>query len=180
MQEQQSLRCVILGDSSVGKTTLANNVLGYVDDSGLPQLGTCTIFKNGLNLKFEIWDTCHGELFDNVTRVACCESQICICMFDVSDDKTYDSIEDYVQTFRKLAKNKNTQVVVIANKIDKNNWAVNEQFYYLDAEEGDYDLYFTSKNSDQKDLIANICQKYQDKFCHRKPLSKTRYGCNIL
>jgi small GTP-binding protein len=161
-KEFVQIRCVVLGDCAVGKTTIVNNILTDADDSGLPRLGGCYLSRGDVDFKLEIWDTCEGESYENITRVACKGSQICICVFDVTDDSTYASLDTHIKLYKKLNSGKNCQIVVIANKVDKNDWAANNEIYYSGLSE--YDLYFTSKNSDQKELMTTICAKYHEKF----------------
>ena len=96
-----NLKILILGDSSVGKTTL---LLKYVDGY-FPTIYVATIgveFKvkkinvNGIDLNLQIWDTAGQERFRGVTRNFMKGADGIIYAYDITKKSSFDSLKNWI------------------------------------------------------------------------------------
>ena len=116
-----NLKILILGDSSVGKTSL---LLKYADGY-FPTIYVATIgveYKikqinlNGININLQIWDTAGQERFRGITKNFMKGADGIMYVYDISQKPTFDNLrtwirqsEDSIEGFKKI---------IIGNKSD--------------------------------------------------------------
>jgi small GTP-binding protein len=118
-----NLKILILGDSSVGKTTL---LLKYVDGY-FPKIYVATIgveFKikkiniNGIDINLQIWDTAGQERFRGVTRNFLKGADGIIYAYDITKKSSFDNLKNWI-----LQAEETTcgfKQIIIGNKSDLN------------------------------------------------------------
>ena len=96
-----NLKILILGDSSVGKTTL---LLKYVDGY-FPTIYVATIgveFKikkinvNGIDINLQIWETAGQERFRGVTKNFLKGADGIIYAYDITKKSTFDNLKNWI------------------------------------------------------------------------------------
>ena len=115
------LKILILGDSSVGKTTL---LLKYVDGY-FPTIYVATIgveFKvkkinvNGIDLNLQIWDTAGQERFRGVTRNFMKGADGIIYAYDITKKSSFDSLKNWI--IQSEESTVGFKKIIIGNKTD--------------------------------------------------------------
>jgi len=117
-----AMKLLILGDSGVGKTCL---LLRFADDSYsdsfISTIGIDfkhrTIELDGRKIKLQIWDTAGQERYRTITAAYYRSAQGILMCYDVTDDKSFNNISNWVQNINQHA---SVQVnkVLIGNKCD--------------------------------------------------------------
>ena len=116
-----NLKILILGDSSVGKTTL---LLKYVDGY-FPTIYVATIgveFKvkkinvNGIDLNLQIWDTAGQERFRGVTRNFMKGADGIIYAYDITKKSSFDSLKNWI--IQSEESTVGFKKIIIGNKTD--------------------------------------------------------------
>jgi small GTP-binding protein len=116
-----NLKILILGDSSVGKTTL---LLKYVDGY-FPTIYVATIgveFKikkinvNGIDLNLQIWDTAGQERFRGVTRNFMKGADGIIYAYDITKKSSFDSLKNWI--IQSEESTVGFKKIIIGNKAD--------------------------------------------------------------
>ena len=150
-------KVVFVGDAGVGKTSiiykyLRNNtpVSPTVAGNSMPievQL------ENGNVVKLNVWDTSGSENYQCLVPMFARTSQVAIIVFDVTEEETFDNVEEWLKY---LNTNSNTpNIFLVGNKIDCENSFPNcnsraDEY----ASEKKLTLFFTSaKNGQNLDLL---------------------------
>ena len=115
------LKIIILGDSSVGKTSL---ILKYVD-SFYGNIYVATIgveYKmkkislNGININLQIWDTAGQERYRGLTRNFLKGADGIIYVFDITNKETFDNLKIWIDMAEQTTAD--YKQIIIGNKID--------------------------------------------------------------
>jgi small GTP-binding protein len=94
------VKVVLLGDSSVGKTTLVSVAHGdtFSPDS-TPTVGACFIIKvfpiDGVDVKLHIWDTAGQERFRTLTPIYYRDSQYVLLVYAVNSQESFDGLASW-------------------------------------------------------------------------------------
>lgn len=112
-------KLVFIGDSSVGKTSILNTYMKK-KYTPKPTLGTefSEKYIEKYDLKLQIWDCAGQERFRALTRLYYRGAHICVLVFDLSNPKSLNSIENY--WINAVLENTDTSVhfILVGNKID--------------------------------------------------------------
>ena len=120
-EEEIKFKILVLGDSSVGKTTL---LLKYVDGY-FPTLYVATIgveFKtkkinvDGIDITLQIWDTAGQERFRSVTKSFLKGADGIIYVYDVKNKESFDNLKTWINTAEESITD--FKKIIIGNKID--------------------------------------------------------------
>lgn len=116
----------LLGDSSVGKTSLVRKyVYDTFDDKYIATIGTKTVkkelevdyFGKPLNLTLMIWDILGQKEYRRMQAMSFEGTSGALMVSDITRPETLESLRDYwVPQFKKVAGN--VPIVFLANKID--------------------------------------------------------------
>jgi len=119
------IRCklILVGDSYVGKTSIIGRYINkYKENFQATISASFTSTKleiiNGKQINFELWDTAGEEKFRSVNNVFYRDAQICIMVFDITQRKTFESLENYWYKEIKNECSEHTIFHVAGNKID--------------------------------------------------------------
>ena len=124
MAKARGIQIIVLGDQSVGKTSIINM---YVDnkfgDEHVASLGLDFATKKykvkstSEEINIKIWDTAGQERFKTMTQNFFRKSDGILICFDMNNKKTFDNVCVWVETLNKFCE-KETPKVVIGNKVD--------------------------------------------------------------
>lgn len=115
-----SIKCSIIGDSFIGKTTIINK---YVNDSN--NLTNATIGaiywsfnknKNGHNIKINLWDTAGQEKYHSLIPMYTRSCDIILLTFDLTNKVTLYNLKRWYEICNNLL---NVKYIIIGNKSDK-------------------------------------------------------------
>ena len=120
----KSVKTVIVGETQVGKTSLAIRAFLHNFDQNIrprPTLGS-EFFEgtypidNGNSIKFEVWDTAGQEAYKAITPIFFQDCIIAILVFDVTLKNTIKSLDYYVNILHE--NEPNCFIAIVGNKID--------------------------------------------------------------
>ena len=125
MDEPQSVKVVLLGESSVGKTSIINQFITKKFNSHCSTTVTAQFISEEIkfpefekSIKFNIWDTVGQEKYRSLAKIYYKDAEVIIFVYDITKKFTFDSIKDY--WFNET--NNNTDghplFALVANKVD--------------------------------------------------------------
>jgi small GTP-binding protein len=131
MANQLSLKVVVIGDSSVGKTCISLRYLtGEFSSQTRPTIaaGFCNakVRLGKVDIDLLIWDTAGQEAYRGLTSQYYRDAKIALLVFDLSNPVTLNGVKDWHA--RLLDANQNPVVVVlIGNKSDLPNRQISHE-----------------------------------------------------
>ena len=121
---QINLKILILGDSSVGKTSL---LLKYADGY-FPTIYVATIgveYKvkkiriNNIDINLQIWDTAGQERFRSITQSFMKGADGILYVYDITQKKTFDNLKTWIRQSEESTEG--FKKIIVGNKIDLEN-----------------------------------------------------------
>jgi small GTP-binding protein len=112
----------MIGDASVGKTSLFNRLIDHrFNDTEASTVGASwhsyVTPVDGREATFEIWDTAGEEKFRSLTPIYFRTAQGGVVVYDVTNRKSFDALEGWVDAFINHA-GTDAAVVIVGNKCD--------------------------------------------------------------
>ena len=120
--KRKVIRLAILGDSTVGKTSIINVFLNMefaqlmVTSVGKDKYDTQMVMKDGNEMKLIIWDTAGQERFHSIAISTIKNSQGIVITFDITKRKTFDNVLLWLKEIR--SNSELIPVVLFGNKCD--------------------------------------------------------------
>ena len=119
-----SVKFLLIGDSNVGKTNIAYRyVKGEFLNDYQSTIGVEFSFKdveiNNQSLRLEIWDSVGSENFRSVRQQYYENSACVLIIYDVTNQESFKSIDDWINDCDMNCKNKNLIIALVGNKTDK-------------------------------------------------------------
>ena len=120
--KRKCIRISMLGDSSVGKTSLINVFLNVefsdnlLSNIGIEKTETKMTMKDGNEMKLIIWDTAGQERFHSISTGTIKNSQGIVVTFDVTSQKTFNNVKNWLINIRD--NNDKIPIVLFGNKCD--------------------------------------------------------------
>jgi small GTP-binding protein len=119
--QNYSFKIVIIGDSSVGKSSIVSRLLQHrFNDNIQHTIGASYIIYNktinDINIRFEIWDTAGQEKYNSITPLYYRKANIAIIVYDLTDINTFEKAKYWINEIRK--NNEVSLYVLVANKYD--------------------------------------------------------------
>ncbi|MHA1990670.1 MAG: Rab family GTPase [Candidatus Hodarchaeales archaeon] len=117
------IKVVLLGDSTVGKTTLRYKYVGKAFESDLlTTLGAEFSFKfkrfRDYQIKFQIWDVGGQELYYHVRKAFYGGALGGIVLYDINNRTSFENIVQWVNEFINHSGDHRKKILIIGNKID--------------------------------------------------------------
>jgi small GTP-binding protein len=115
-------KLIIIGDSSVGKTSLTHRATsGVFKVKNLPTIGFeffpfIVKYKDTI-IKLEIWDTCGQETYRSLIKSYFSNSSLAIIVYAINNRKSFNSIEEWIRQCKSLC-SPETKFFLIGNKND--------------------------------------------------------------
>ncbi|KAL8440345.1 hypothetical protein Efla_000233 [Eimeria flavescens] len=126
-KKKSLLKVIILGDSSVGKTSLMNQYVNkkfsnqYKATIGADFL-TKDVVIDDKEVTIQIWDTAGQERFQSLGVAFYRGADCCVLVFDVTNPKSFDSLESWKEEFLIQSSPSDPEAfpfVVLGNKVDE-------------------------------------------------------------
>ena len=117
-----SVKFIIVGDSSVGKSNIllrfSRNVFdpGHQATLGIEFANKHLLYNNNDYL-VQVWDTAGQENFRSVTRAYYKASAVAMVVYDISNEESFQHIQNWIKDCRDLAP-RTVQLILIGNKSD--------------------------------------------------------------
>merc|ERR1711953_1091350 len=107
-QELRIIKLLLIGESSVGKTSVmfrfSDDVFSYTN---IPTIGIDfkikTVEIDGKKIKLQIWDTSGQERFDAITRQYYRGAMGIILVYDITFAKSFDRTEKWIRNIQENA-----------------------------------------------------------------------------
>lgn len=174
----------MIGESYVGKTTLANVILKkqFVNEYQPTIGGSLFSISYKINEKdtqtFYIWDTAGMEKYRSLAPVYYRDSVAAIVVYDVGNNDSFERLDDWIKYYHDIT-DKKFPILIIGNKIDLPERAVSKQDAekfalenkcdYLETSAKTFEgidqilpkLYQLTKNLELKDDVLNYVTEQQ-------------------
>ena len=122
-EEESGIKVILLGESSVGKTSLIKVAIGKKFNSNelTTYSANYSIKKfnyNGKEYTFNLWDTIGQEKYRALTKMFFKDSKIIILVYDITSEKSFKELEYwYNQVVNELGK-EGYYLAIVGNKND--------------------------------------------------------------
>lgn len=124
-EEQYISKCILIGDSGVGKSALMNWYIRKKPcNSSIPstigvEFSSDIIKFDDKWLRLHIWDTAGQEKFRSVTRSYYKGADMAICVFDITRRDSFDNLDTWISECRELSLSQtDVPIIIVANKMD--------------------------------------------------------------
>ena len=119
------IKCVLLGETAVGKTCLINRFVNNTfQEDFVPTMVGCysskDIFYDKANkkIKYEIWDTAGQEKYRSINKIFYQDASIAILVFDITRKDTFEALKNYWYLELRDNSPKDIIIAIAANKCD--------------------------------------------------------------
>ena len=100
--EPISIKCVLLGESGAGKSSLIERFINntFKKDTLSTLIGSFSskiVFyeKENVTIRFNIWDTAGQEKYRSINKIFYQDAQVTLLVYDITQEYTYKAIKDY-------------------------------------------------------------------------------------
>jgi small GTP-binding protein len=170
-----SCKTILVGDSAVGKTSIIARYLDKYKGKENPTIGASFANKteniDGTDIKFEIWDTAGQERFRSINSIFYQDAYICIMVYDITNEKSFQSLGSYWYNAVKEYGNEEIIYHVAGNKIDLfENEKVDkdEVKEYCNSINAEYSFVSASENTYIEDMFKNLGKKFLNSDLYKK------------
>ena len=176
MTDQTHLyRVVLIGDSSVGKTSILNQLqTNSFDPNENTTIGAMFILHAEAVdpqtiVEMQIWDTAGQEKFKSLGPIYYRNSAAAICVFDLTRKDSWLHVDKWIEAFRSTAGG-NSIIFIAGNKVDlDDSRQVSKEEIQHWVEEKKYNYYETSAATGQN--IATIFHELATILYQKSPVS---------
>ena len=157
MEYDKTCQILILGDSSVGKTSLISRYAnGIFKEEYLATVGLDYYNKqdtiNNLNVLVKLWDTAGQERFKSLTPNYFRNAEGVVIVFDVTNLETFENLKYWISSIKSNLGEKNIiiPIIIIGNKIDMDDMRdINKEEADKFAKENNYKYFEASAKTGQ-------------------------------
>ncbi len=184
LQNIKSIKLVLLGESSVGKTSIVSRFVNQqftdLQDStiGAAYFSKLSMIK-GENYRLEIWDTAGQERYHSLAPMYYRGAKGAIVVFDITSANSFEKAKSWISEL-KLTANMNVQITLVGNKTDlqhrrqvlsdtAKNYAEQEELTYIET---------SAKNNINIDDIFNETVTNIQEFSHPFVEDDTKISLN--
>ena len=172
MSYDEKCQLLIIGDSTVGKTSILGRFAnGTFNSNYLATVGLDNFTKDeeidNKKIRIKIWDTAGQEKYQSLTKGFFRNAQGIMVVFDVSNVETYENIKYWTQSIKTHMGSdiEKIAVIIIGNKKDLKEREVNQREAEIYSSELGYPYFETSAktgeniNSTIKYLVKQVLKK---------------------
>ena len=99
-EKEEKIKIILLGEISTGKTSLINVYFNYGFSENEKTSVSCAFFQGEITVNekqylVELWDTAGQEKYRSLTKNFIRESNIVIFVYDITDEYSFNEIENY-------------------------------------------------------------------------------------
>ena len=131
-EEKYSLKFIIIGDPSVGKTNIMyryskGEFKGQYSVTICVEYLTKNIVIDNTSFRLELWDTAGSERYLSITRGYYNNSACAIIVYDITNIKSFEHVSKWVEECQQT-NGKNIYMILVGNKDDlKDNRKITEE-----------------------------------------------------
>ena len=161
-----TLKILIVGDSSVGKTNFINRFIenkfnnNYMTTSGI-DLKTANLEIKNKNIRIQIWDTAGQEKYKAITKNLFLKVMGAIIIFDITNEKSFNNLKNWVQMIKEEC-GPHMTIIIVGNKNDLNEQRkINEEevIAYANKQKLDYIETSCKTGENVKKAVTILCEK---------------------
>ena len=123
--EPISIKCVLLGESGTGKSSLIERFINntFKKDTLSTLIGSFSskiVFyeKENIKIRFDIWDTAGQEKYRSINKIFYQDAQVTLLVYDITQEYTYKAIKDYWFSEVKENSPEDAIIFLVGNKSD--------------------------------------------------------------
>ena len=175
MNYDKTCQLLIIGDSSVGKTSLITRYAnGTFKEEYLATVGLDYFTKveeiNNQTIQVKLWDTAGQERFKSLTQNYFRNAQGVLLTFDVTNTESFDNLKDWINSIKKNMEGNNVFIplIIIGNKIDmEDSREIQKEDAQKFATENKYKYFETSAKTGEgvddaiRDLVIQVLSSKQ-------------------
>ena len=124
-EEPLSIKCVLLGESGTGKSSLIERFITntFKKDTLSTLIGSFSsklvyYEKENISIRFDIWDTAGQEKYRSINKIFYQDAQVTFLVYDITQKETYDAIKGYWYQEVKDNSPEDAIIFVLGNKSD--------------------------------------------------------------
>ena len=169
-EDEETLKIVLVGESSVGKTSIITQFIEKTFQDKLQStvggtFNSKVIRCEDLNksLKLDIWDTAGQERYRSVTKMFYKDADVAILVYDITNKKSFEELKNYWVNQVLDSSLKKTLLCIIANKSDLINLEQVDEGEARNYAETINALYFVVSAKDStsiNEMFKEIAKKY--------------------
>ena len=189
----RSIKVIVLGDSSVGKSCFINRLkekeIHEIQSTVGIEHYTYIISLNTYTIRMQIWDTAGQEKFNSIINNYYKGTEVGIFLYSIDNENTFNNVMNWYNNLKEK-NNENTINILIGNKKDLENenrkvtYEQGEDF----AEENKFLLFreITCKSNDKNELenimeiFDEIGKYYYNYYKNRRNISATSVDMNYM
>ena len=125
MNEPESIKVVLVGESGVGKTSIISQFTSKkFDPHRETSLSAQFISKTvsfddlGKQIKFDIWDTVGQEKYRSLAKIFYKDARVIVFVYDITTEYSFNELKNYWYEETKANSDGNPILAVVGNKID--------------------------------------------------------------
>ena len=160
------VRCILIGNHGVGKSTLANVFsTGVFDPTIASTIGIAFVSKtmvlpnyNNHRVKLQVWDTAGTEKFKSIVRQYLRDAFIAVIAFDMTNRESWNEVDqwksdlDIDDSYDSIP-----LIVLVGTKSDRRNWVVSSDEIKQKAKEWGCKFYVvSSKQANSTSMIYRM------------------------
>ena len=184
-----NIKVAVIGEWSTGKTSLVERIVHGKWKSCRSSTIGCAFYslrkvsKCGIPVVYQIWDTAGQERYRSLTNMYYRNADIVIICFDLSEIKSYRSIEYWVNQVKQTDSRNDQVIYLIANKCDLD-WIVSQDELDKVANKLDLHLVITSAKNNVgvttflDTMTTDAETKWQHEILHRTETKPGRVDLN--
>ena len=101
--EKDELKCILLGESGVGKTCLINALIGLgFNPNEISSISSSYVTKKIIigdkSYKVNLWDTIGQEEYHSLTKIFIKNSQLVFFVYDITNRKSFEKLDFWYNT----------------------------------------------------------------------------------
>jgi small GTP-binding protein len=170
MEEPESVKVVLLGESGVGKTSIISQ---FTTNKFNPRCATSVSAQFtsktvefpelGKTIKFDIWDTVGQEKYRSLAKIFYKDAKVIILVYDILNVFSFNALKEF--WYKETTDNADNDPIfaVVANKIDlyqEQKVDNNDGKAFADEIQAIFQTTSAMSNSGIKNLFDNIGKKY--------------------
>ena len=161
-----TLKILIVGDSSVGKTNFINRFIenkfnnNYMTTSGI-DLKTANLEIKNKNIRIQIWDTAGQEKYKAITKNLFLKVMGAIIIFDITNEKSFNNLKNWVQMVKEEC-GPHMTIIIVGNKndlIEQRKINEEEVIAYANKQKLDYIETSCKTGENVKKAVTILCEK---------------------
>ena len=125
MNEPESIKVVLLGESGVGKTSIISQFTTNKFNPRCPTSVSAQFISKtvdfpelGQSIKFDIWDTIGQEKYRSLAKIFYKDAKVIILVYDITTEFSFNGLKEFWYNETKDNTDSTPIYAVVANKVD--------------------------------------------------------------